>query len=155
MDNNEVREWLDAEWNDAIHAADTEPDPEIDALANSKVNSIRYALVTQMLGKIADPNRSLMTLQLGEAVEGAWDARSFATAVVLPWERDNQQVLGKSPDPYVSKPLRRPRLDDDTNVRDKVAWDQFVAFLAPLDVASPEVLHHVLSGAFCGHWCAV
>ncbi len=63
MDNNEVREWLDAEWNDAIHAADTEPDPEIDALANSKVNSIRYALVTQMLGKIADPNRSLMTLQ--------------------------------------------------------------------------------------------
>ena len=142
MENREVREWLDAQWDNAVHAPAADPDPEVDALVNSKVNSIRYALVTQMLGKIADPSRSLMALQLGEAVEGAWDARSFATAVVLPWERDNQQVLGKSPDPYVSKPLRRPRLDDDTSVRDKAAWEQFVAFLTPLDTAPPKELRH-------------
>ena len=129
MDHREVREWLDAAWNEVVHESVTDPDPEVDALVNSDVSSIRYALVTQMLGKIANPARSLMVLQLGEAVEGAWDARSFATAVVLPWERNNQQVIGKSPDPYVSKPLRRPRLDDDTSVRSKAAWGALVSFL--------------------------
>ena len=109
MDHRGAREWLDEAWNEAVHESVTTPDPEVDALANSDVSSIRYALVTQMLGKIADPTRSLMALQLGEAGEGAWDARSFATAVVLSWERDNQQVIGKSPDPYVSKPLRHRR----------------------------------------------
>lgn len=142
MNHREVREWLDAAWNEAVHESVTDPDPEVDALVNSDVSSIRYALVTQMLGKIADPARNLMALQLGEAVEGAWDARSFATAVVLPWERDNQQVIGKSPDPYVSKPLRRPRLDDDTSVRSKAAWGALVSFLGPLDAAPTEELRH-------------
>ena len=142
MDNSEIRAWLDAEWNAAMQAPDPTPDPEVDALANSKISSIRYALVTQMLGKIADPARNLLALQLGEAVAGAWDARSFASAVVVPWERDNQQVLGNSPDPYVSNPLRRPRLDDGASVRDKAAWDEFVAFLTPLDAAPPEVFLH-------------
>lgn len=141
MDNEEVRQWLDEEWNKALEASDTEPDPDVDALANSNIISIRYALVTQMLGKIADPSRSLMALQLGDATEGAWNARSFATAVVLPWERDNQQVLGMSPDPYVSKPLRRPRLDEGAKVQNDNAWKEFVAFLAPLDTAHPDVLH--------------
>lgn len=142
MDHRGAREWLDEAWNEAVHESVTAPDPEVDALANSDVSSIRYALVTQMLGKIADPTRSLMALQLGEAGEGAWDARSFATAVILPWERDNQQVIGKSPDPYVSKPLRRPRLDDDTSVRSKAAWGTLVSFLEPLDAAPPEELQH-------------
>ena len=135
MDHREVREWLDAAWSGAAHEPVTGPDPEVDALANPDVSSIRYALVTQMLGKIADPARSLMALQLGEAVEGAWDTRSFATAVVLPWERDNQQVIGRSPDPYVSEPLRRPRLDDDASVRSKAAWGALASLFAPLDAA--------------------
>lgn len=71
MDHRGTREWLDEAWNEAVHESVTAPDPEVDALANSDVSSIRYALVTQMLGKIADPTRSLMALQLGEAGEGA------------------------------------------------------------------------------------
>ena len=75
MDHREAGEWLDAAWNEAVHELVTCPDPEVDALANSDVSSIRYALVTRMLGKIADPARSPMAFQLGEAVEGARDAR--------------------------------------------------------------------------------
>ena len=67
MDHRDVREWLDAAWNEAIRESVIDPDPEVDALVNSDVRSIRYALVTQMLGKIADPTRSLMALQLGAA----------------------------------------------------------------------------------------
>ena len=55
MDHRDVREWLDEAWNEAVHESVTDSDPEVDALANSDVSSIRYALVTQMLGKIADP----------------------------------------------------------------------------------------------------
>lgn len=145
MGNPQVREWLDSEWNAAMQSPSSDPDPEIDALANSKVNSIRYALITQLLGKIADPRRSLIALQLREAGEGAWDARSFATAVVLPWERANHQILGKSPDPYASKPLRRPRLDDDTNVRDRGEWERLLAFFVPLETAAPEQLRCAFS----------
>lgn len=140
MTNEETRQWLNAKWIDALDSDVADPDPEIDVLTDSSVNSIRYALVTQMLGKIADPKRNLMALQLGGSDEGAWDARSFATAVVVPWERDNQQAIGKSPDPYVSKPLRRPRLDDETSVRSKIEWNRLVAFLAPLETASPKEL---------------
>lgn len=148
MTNEEVRQWLDAEWNDALNSGAAGSDPEIDELTDSGVKSIRYALVTQMLGKIADPERSLMALQLGKSDEGAWDARSgawdarsFATAVVVPWERDNQQVIGASPDPYVSKPLRRLRLDDGTSVRSKIEWNRLIAFFVPLDTAPSEELH--------------
>ena len=63
MDHRDVREWLDAAWNEAIRESVIDPDPEVDALVNSDVSSIRHALVTQMLGKIADPTRSLMALQ--------------------------------------------------------------------------------------------
>lgn len=140
MTNEETRQWLDEKWTDALDSDVADPDPEIDVLTDSSVNSIRYALVTQMLGKIADPKRSLMALQLGGSDEGAWDARSFATAVIVPWERDNQQVIGKSPDPYVSKPLRRPRLDDKTSVRSKIEWNRLIAFFAPLETASSKEL---------------
>ena len=135
MDHAEAREWLEAEWADALERAPGDSDPEVDVIVNSDVSSIRYAVITQLLGKIADPTRSVMALQLRGSGQGAWDARSFATAVVLPWERDNQQVIGKSPDPYVSKPLRRPRLDDDTNVRSKAEWARLVRFLEPLETA--------------------
>lgn len=76
MTNEEARRWLDQEWAIALERQ-SPPDPEIDSLADSRVVSIRYALVTQLLGKIADPGRNLLTIQLSALEEGAWDARSF------------------------------------------------------------------------------
>ena len=62
-----------------------------------------------------------------------WDPRSFAKGVVVPWVRDNQAVLGTSPDPYVSNPLRQPRiLPRPPNV-------------LPNTLPLWESLHHVLS----------
>ena len=140
MNNRETRLWLDERWSLALSLPQSEPDPEVDELVNSEIASIRYALVTQLLGKIADRNRCVLALQLGEAAEGSWDARSFASSVIVPWERDNQQILGKSPDPYVSNPLRRPRLDDNANLRNKATWDRLVEFLEPLDDAPDDQL---------------
>ena len=141
MDNAEAREWLDMEWDRAVAENDMAPDALMDILANSKTVSIRYALVTQMLGKIADPTRNLLTLQLGASIPGAWDARSFATAVVVPWVTDNQHVLGTSLEPYASKPLRRERLEwGMPNVRDKQGWPQLVGLLEEIESAGQPAL---------------
>lgn len=141
MDNAEAREWLDTEWGRVVAENDMTPDMVMDTLANSKTVAIRYALVTQMLGKIADPTRNLLTLQLAASSPGAWDARSFATAVVVPWVTDNQQVLGTSLEPYASKPLRRERLERAMpNVRDKQGWTQLVGLLEEIESAGHTAL---------------
>lgn len=49
-------------------------------------------------------------MQRGDNSESQWDPRSFAAGVVVPWVRDNENVLGNSADPYVSNPLRQPRI---------------------------------------------
>lgn len=143
MDNG-IREWLEDAWRKAQVESSRDPDPLIDAFTGSSVVSIRYALITQLLGKIADPARSLKALQLGQAEGGAWDARSFSTAVVVPWANRNQNVLGTSAEPYASKPLRRPWLASNmTDVRNKAEWNQLVDFFDSLENASRDELENV------------
>ena len=137
MNNEQAREWLDRVWAKALNADDQTPDPEVDRLVNSGLVSIRYAVLTQLLGKIADRERSLLALQLGEGEAGAWDPRSFAAAVIVPWVAANNDVMGTSPDPYVNNPLRRPLLERDAPGRNKQdEWNALHDFLAPLDEAS-------------------
>jgi len=112
VNNSEARAWLDAEWSKALekNAAQVgDIDEQLDRLVNSRVSSVRYALITQLLGKLTDPKRSLMCLQSGSSDPGAWNARSFCDAVIVPWVSENQNVLGTSAEPYASKPLRRER----------------------------------------------
>ncbi len=70
--------------------------------------SHRFALITQLVGALLDPTKNTMALQSGAEVEGAWDPRSFAAKIIVPWLRNHRSPLGSSPDPYVSNPLRRP-----------------------------------------------
>ena len=78
-----------------------EPDPEIDQFVNSSIVSLRYAFVTQLLGKWDDPTRDLLSLQRGTAEgaedEGRWDARSFCHRIVVPWVHENSFVWGPVP----------------------------------------------------------
>ena len=91
-------------------------DPRIDRLVNSELVSVRYLVLTQLLGKFIDHQRNTLSLQVGEAEtaddEGRWDPRSFCKNFVVPWVAETGQVLGTSGDPYVSNPLRRPWISD-------------------------------------------
>ncbi len=65
MNDSEARSLLDAEWQIALAKSDQNPDAKIDSIVNSRVQSVRYAVVTQLLGKIADPNRGVLCCQSG------------------------------------------------------------------------------------------
>lgn len=112
------------------------PDPEIDKFIESPVVSIRYAFVTQILGKLTDSSRDILALQVA-AGEG-WDARSFAKHVVVPWVSENHNVLGRSPDPYVNNPLRRKRLDGEYGLQNRQLWVDLAEILRPLNNASQK-----------------
>ena len=84
LTNSQAAVLLAKEWSRALQESAPGPDHQVDELANSKAKSIRYALLTQILGKVASPRRSVMAIQLGDGSEGAWDARSFAKDVIVP-----------------------------------------------------------------------
>ncbi len=129
MDNTEAASWLDKSWRAIVAESNLESDPEIDIIQNSSYVSIRYVLITQLLGKFADGSRDALCLQRGAreraAEEGRWDPRSFCARVVVPWVQRTDNVLGTSTDPYVSKPLRRRRIDEwSTPLKARDEWDR-------------------------------
>lgn len=121
-------------WLDALADDNPATDTGIAELINCTVVSIRYALLTQLLGKLDNPGRDALSVQRGEAATaeaaGRWDARSFCQTNVVPWVAEAGQVLGTSPDPYVNNPLRRTRLDADLELlRNRPLWDRLVETL--------------------------
>lgn len=145
LNDQQAASWLREAWEEALASDLTEKDPQFDNLHRSGLVSIRYALVTQLLGKFAQPFRDALCLQRGQS-EGAesagrWDPRSFCSKVIVPWVQDFDGVLGSSNDPYVSKPLRRSRLDDwDTPLRQKPEWESLVQILETVQSSQSEVI---------------
>jgi len=127
-------------WNIVLNDEGSTASPEIRGLINSEQTAIRFCLPTQLLGKLVDPDLDTMCLQRGTGGGGRWDPRGFATKVVVPWNRSNQNVLGPSGDPYVSNPLRRPRLDDGLEqMSDRDQWDRLCAVLRVVEATNrPE-----------------
>lgn len=127
-------ELLRALWLETSAEDNPEIDAGIEELINCNVVSIRYALLTQLLGKLTDHGRDALSIQRGDAdtaeTAGRWDARSFCQANIVPWVAEAGQVLGTSPDPYVNNPLRRPRLDAGYKPRRNFPlWDRLVKIL--------------------------
>ncbi|MBX3294090.1 MAG: restriction endonuclease, SacI family [Acidobacteria bacterium] len=115
---------LNALWEEVLESERIEVEERIEALVGSNQVSIRYALPTQLLGKLVDPVLDALCLQKGDgSSESMWDPRGFASKVIVPWVSANQNVLGTSDDPYVSKPLRKPRIEDDPqSVKNAKEW---------------------------------
>lgn len=110
-DRHLASEQLSKDWKFVLDNENTISSEAIKKLVGSDQAAIRFCLPTQILGKLVDPSLDALCLQRGDGSSGRWDPRGFATKVIVPWNRDNQAVLGASGDPYVSNPLRRPRVD--------------------------------------------
>lgn len=140
------REVLDELWKAALDAQAARPDDgeqrqeaaaldaEAEALLRSRIKSIRYAAITQLLGKALDPEVDVHALQKGkegsEAPPGAWNARSLCDGTVVPWEQENEQMLGGSAEPYANNPLRVAKLERERkDVRQVQDWTALYDFL--------------------------
>lgn len=72
----------------------------------------RYILLTALVAKATNPNIDILSLQAGDDSQGAYDARSLASRVVFPFQRDflEDALDGSNEDPLVNNPGRHPRL---------------------------------------------
>ncbi len=122
----------------------SEPELQDFVLALSdRSQTFPYVLPTQLLAKIVDSSLDARCLQKEESIEGdatesyvpvnagqRFDPRSFCVEVIVPWNSSNNNIIGRSNDPYVSKPLRTPWLTVDTPHFRKMKFRDIWAALA-------------------------
>lgn len=73
----------------------------------------RYIMFTALLAKAVNPNIDILSLQAGDVSDGAYDARSLASKVIFPFQKQllGNVLDGSNSDPLVNKPGRFLRLD--------------------------------------------
>jgi len=110
----------------------------ITELVTARTKAFRYATLTQTLAKATQHDLNCLALQKGADLSGAFDARSLCKNVVTEFERQHfPNALGGSDDPYVSKPLRRPRISLEADVlreiKHKEEWRKLHALLNEIE----------------------
>ncbi len=116
----------------------------IDDCINSNTKSYRYVLPTHVLAKLVDNALDCRSIQKAWGVEGAFDARSIAHAVVVPFDQRNHRVLGGSSEPYVNNPLRCPAVTSEFRDRqkNKTDWDKLTEVLDHIQKSRIEDLEN-------------
>jgi len=146
---------LDEAWSETIKRGLTSKPPLDDpslqnlirGIVNSKTKSFRYVLPTQIIAKLAKPSLDCKCLQTTRGKSGDFDARSVNEKVVVKFDKDNENVLGGSPQPYVNNPLRRREITPEyrEQQKDKQGWDNLCFILKRVETEnSPEFTENVL-----------
>lgn len=102
---------------------------------NSKTKSYRYVLPTQLVAKLADSSLDCRCIQASRGRRGDFDARSICDQIIVPFDRQNHNVLGGAPEPYVNNPLRVPEVSTAYRARqkDKQGWDDLIFVLQQVE----------------------
>jgi|SRR6185312_5148701 len=88
-------------------ASDAALSPTIYSLITDGGSTYPFMLLTQILGKAAEPKLNAVCIQESSKLEGAWDARSLASRVVVEWNKSVERPFqGANDDPYVNNPAR-------------------------------------------------
>ncbi len=97
----------------------------------SQTKSYHYVLPTQILAKCVDPTLDCHSLQASYNKPGAFDARTIAHKVIVPFDQQNHKVLGGSGEPYVNNPLRCPAVVAKFRKQQKNRddWDRLIRVL--------------------------
>lgn len=141
----ESKEILNRLWNEIEDLASkgTLPDAitdeklksAIQRAVNSNTKTYRYVLPTQILAKVADSSLDSRCLQVIRGGKGAFDARSICHSVIVQFDKQNDFVLGGSPEPYVNNPLRQPEVSPQyrNKQKDKSGWDDLCEVLKSIE----------------------
>jgi len=136
----QCREYLEAKWNSVVknmNAGEMKdvlgPDWAacIRECLTSRMKTYHYVLPTQLLCKCVNPKLDCHSLQTAYGGPGAFDARSIAHDVIVPFDQKNHRVLGGSTEPYVNNPLRCPGVTGvyREQQKNKQDWDKLVSVL--------------------------
>lgn len=144
-DIKRATEILDRIWSEICTLAEegnlrdyldnTELLENISNVVNSKTKSYRYVLPTQIVSKLTDRSLDSRCIQAGRGGPGAFDARSVADEVIVPFDQNNERVLGGSPEPYVNNPLRCEEFSERcrSQQKNKQDWDNICAVLNSIE----------------------
>ena len=136
---------LDKAWGDVVAKAEAGnlDEPSVDKklaaairqAINSTTKTYRYVLPTQLTAKLADHRLDSRCLQATRSGRGAFDARTIAHQVIVPFDQANHDVLGGSPEPYVNNPLRVPEISASYRAaqKNKTDWDLLVRVLSEVE----------------------
>ncbi len=136
----EGRRLLEESWNNAESFQEvrlpSRIKQNIESVFESKfVKSFRYALITQIVAKLVATDIDIFSIQAKDEPiskeKKSFDARTFCKNVVVWFERKHlHNLLGRSSDPYVSKPLRKSRLYiSDSSIKDPTALRTLIEIL--------------------------
>lgn len=161
-----TREFIDAcqvrleeNWQETIRLFETNDDPAapladspelialIQGCLTSKIKTYHYVLPTQLLAKTVDPTLDAHSIQTAYDSPGAFDARTVAHTVIVPFDQANYRVLGGSPEPYVNNPVRVPAITATyrTQQKNRADWDKLIMVLDAVEQAdNPDFTRRVL-----------
>ena len=135
VDLEVARRTLDLGWSwTEVGAPPLLPEPvqdAIEATINGGTKTYRYVLPTQLLAKVVEPRVDVHSIQVADDSPGAFDARSISHGVIVPFDQANESVLGGSREPYLSNPVRVPRVSNEraSTQRDRAGWARLVTVL--------------------------
>jgi MoxR-like ATPase len=144
----EARARLEQAWDELDGVAPSLGEADLDeglreVIAQGTVAQ-RYAALTQLLQKVVFPESDIHELKKIAGAPGSISSRSLAKRVVAPFDREQGAPLGGSKDPYVSQPLRRPRLDWGIAVGPTARqWNDLLAVLDAVE-ANPSLAEPAL-----------
>ncbi len=97
----------------------------IRASLNSRTKTYVYVLPTQVLAKLVQPRVDARCLQAKRGGKGAFDARTLCHGPIVRFDKEHENALGGSAEPYVNNPVRVPELTRKYRQaqKDKDGWD--------------------------------
>ena len=141
--SEKCQKYLQVQWNYVLslieHKSSEEPlkkrhdilKENIRSCLTSNTKSYRYVLPTQLLSKLVDHSLDCRSLQAAFQSKGSFDARTVAHKVLVPFDKENHNVLGGSNEPYVNNPLRCTSVSKTNRARqkNKQDWDKLIYVL--------------------------
>lgn len=139
VDKSKARKVLLAAYWNKKEANDT-LGKKIREILNGGHKTYKYVLVTGLLAKATEKSVDPLSLQAQDSSAGAYDARSIAHQVLVPFEREYvPNSLGNSNEPFLNKPARFPRLSIDNAVRkgnDRILLEETISILSAMNTST-------------------
>ncbi|CAB3730296.1 restriction endonuclease, SacI family [Trinickia soli] len=142
-----ARNYLENAWSAVLNipdlnaTVDTKWSTHLGRIIREGGSTYPYVLLTQLLGKCVNPDLNALCLQDSSELPGAWDARSLASKVVVPWnEAVGRPISGANPDPYVNNPARYKNFGEEmrSKAKNKIDYDFLHSLAYELQTSAAE-----------------